>query len=73
MLYNKARQAASKDEHEEGAQLHGTAFAELVAFMEEIKNDDCAPVCKLADLGDLYKVQLEQFVPQWGIGSTQPD
>ncbi len=37
MLYNKAIQAVSKDEHEEEAQLHGITFAELVAFMKETK------------------------------------
>uniref|UniRef100_UPI00358E360E uncharacterized protein n=1 Tax=Myxine glutinosa TaxID=7769 RepID=UPI00358E360E len=61
MLYNKARPAISKDEQEEEAQLHGIAFAELVAFMEETRGADCAPVFKLADLGDLYKVRLEQL------------
>lgn len=61
LLYNKATQAVSKDEHEEEAQLHGIAFAELVAFMAETRGDDCAPVFKLADLGDLYKVRLEQL------------
>lgn len=61
MLYNKARQAAPKDEQEKEAQLHGIAFAELVAFMEEKRGDDCVPVFKLADLGDLYQRRLEQL------------
>lgn len=56
MLYYKARQAASRDEHAEEAQLHGITFAELVAYIEETRGDDCAQVFKLADLGDLYKV-----------------
>ena len=61
MLYNKTRKAVSKDEHEEDAQPHGIAFAELVAFMEGRRSDDCAPVFKLADLGNLYQVRLEQL------------
>ncbi|KAJ8380702.1 hypothetical protein SKAU_G00014800 [Synaphobranchus kaupii] len=61
MLYNKARQAVANYGHEEEAQLHGIAFAELVAFMEERRSDDCAPVFKLADQGDLYQVRLEQL------------
>ena len=36
-LYNKAKQAASQDEHKEEAQLHSNAFIELAAFMEQEK------------------------------------
>ena len=61
ILYNRARQAAPKDEHEDEARRHGIAFAELVAFMEDMRGDDCAPVFKLADLGDMYTVRLEQL------------
>ena len=61
MLYNKARQARTKDGHEDENQLHGIAFAELLAFIEESKGHDCAPVFKLADLGNLYHAQLKQL------------
>ena len=59
MFYNRTREAAPKDEDE--ARLHGIAFAELVAFMEDMRSDGCAPVFKLADLADLYKTRLEQL------------
>jgi len=62
-LYNKARQATFHDSTgDEDNRLHGIAFAELVAFMEEVSSDeDNAPVFKLADLAQLYKVKLEQL------------
>jgi len=62
-LYNRARQATSQDSTgDEDNCLHGIAFAELVAFMEEVSSDeDNAPVFKLADLAQLYKVKLEQL------------
>lgn len=42
--------------------MHGIPFGELVAFMEEASSDeDNAPVFKLADLAQLYKVRLEQL------------
>jgi len=60
-LYNKARQMTSVKVDNEEAKIHGIAFAELVAFIEDAKDDDCAPVFKLADLGNLYKTRLEQL------------
>ena len=37
--------------------LHGIAFAELVAFMEEMKGDeDNAQIFKLAEVAQLYKI-----------------
>lgn len=60
-LYNKARSVNSDVVHDEEAQLHGIAFAELVAFIEETQCEDCAPVFKLADLRDLYKARLNQL------------
>ena len=42
--------------------LHGTAFAELVAYIEDFHNeDDVAPIFKLVDLAAMYKNCLEQF------------
>ncbi|KAK3878932.1 hypothetical protein Pcinc_016475 [Petrolisthes cinctipes] len=59
-LYNKIRPVAPKDEAEN--RLHGIAFAELVVFMEEIHADeDNAPVFKLSDVANLYKMRLEQL------------
>ena len=43
-LYNRARQAAPKDDDGDDSCLHGIAFAELVAFLEDMKSDeDSAP------------------------------
>ena len=61
-LYNRARQAAPKDDDGDDSCLHGIAFAELVAFLEDMKSDeDSAPVFKLTDIAQLYKVRLEQL------------
>ena len=35
-------------------------FAELVAFIEEARSEEYAPVFKLA-IGDMYKVRLTQL------------
>ena len=43
------------------AHLHGIAFTELVAFMEDLRKEDIAPVFKLTDLAFMYKTQLEQL------------
>ena len=61
-LYNRARQAAPKDNDGDDSCLHGIAFAELVAFLEDMKSDeDSAPVFKLTDIAQLFKVRLEQL------------
>ena len=61
-LYNRARQEAPKGNSGQESNLHGIAFAELVAFMEDKNNDeDNAPVFKLIDIAQLYKVRLEQL------------
>ena len=42
--------------------LHGIAFAELVAYMEDFRMEgSVAPVFKLADLAHLYELLLEQL------------
>ena len=61
MLYKRAQQAMPKEEDADEARLHGIAFAELVAFMEDMRDEDCSPVFKLADLGNLYRARLEQL------------
>jgi hypothetical protein len=61
-LYNRARQAAPKGSDEDDSCLHGIAFAELVAFLEDTKKDeDNAPVFKLVDIAQLYKARLQQL------------
>src|SRR5207244_4765802 len=61
-LYNKARQSATNDCDEDESRLHGIAFAELVAFMEDMNRDEeTAPVFKLIDIGNMYNVRLEQL------------
>ncbi|KAF3854445.1 hypothetical protein F7725_022500 [Dissostichus mawsoni] len=50
-LYNRARQAAPKGNEGDDSCLHGIAFAELVAYLEDMKSDeDSAPVFKLTDI-----------------------
>ena len=42
--------------------MYGIAFADLVAFLEDMNNDeDNAPVFKLIDIAMQYKVRLEQL------------
>ena len=61
-LYNRARQAAPKGNDGDDSCLHGIAFAELVAFLEDMKSDeDSAPIFKLIDIAQLYKDRLEQL------------
>ena len=62
-LYNRARAVdrtcADKDID---ARLHGIAFAELVAYIEDFHMEESvAPVFKLADLANMYKAHLEQL------------
>ena len=61
-LYNRVRQEAPKGNSGQESCLHGIAFGELVAFLEDTNNDeDNAPVFKLIDMTLLYKVRLEQL------------
>ena len=61
-LYNKARQATEKQEKEENySHLHGIAFAELVAYMEEMRDEESVSVFKLTDVVSLYKKRLQQL------------
>ena len=44
------------------AHLHGIAFAELVAFMEDLhKEESVAPIFKLKDLVIMYTIRLKQL------------
>ncbi len=59
-LYNRARQDTPEDNDD--FCLHGIAFAELVAFLEDMRSDqESAPIFKLTDIAQLYKVRLEAF------------
>ena len=60
-LYNKATPSAKDPKTADEDRLHGIAFAELVAFMEDINSDDFAPTFKLVDMAQLYKVRLEEM------------
>ena len=61
-LYNRARKARAMHVSEDHADLHGIAFAEYVAYIEDFRMEEgVAPVFKLADLAHLYKVHLEQL------------
>jgi len=61
-LYNRARDVRVMHVNEDHADLHGIAFAELVAYMEDFRIDEgVAPVFKLSDLAQLYKLRLEQL------------
>jgi len=60
-LYNRAARSSSADNNEE-ADLHGIAFEELVAYINEFRIEKkIAPAFKLADLAQLYKARLEQL------------
>ena len=60
--YNKARQATEKQEKEENySHLHGIAFAELVAYMEDMRDEESVSVFKLIGMVSLYKKKLQQL------------
>ena len=61
-LHNKARQAIEKQEKEENySHLHGIAFAELVAYMENMRDEESVSEFKLTDMVSLYKKRLQQL------------
>ena len=61
-LYNKARQATEKQEKEENySHLNGIAFAELVAYMEDMRDEESVSVFNLTDMISLYKKRLQQL------------
>ena len=61
-LRNRARSISSVCVDDQFAHLHGIAFAELVTYIEDFRNeDDVAPVFKLVDLAAMYKNRLEQL------------
>ena len=61
-LYNRGRKVVHKSNDEDDSCLHGTAFAELVAFLEGTNSDDdSAPVFKLTNIAQMYKTRVEQL------------
>ena len=72
-LYNRARLAISANSNDDDeTDLHSMALAELVAFMEEMRDDECSPVFKMADLGDMYKKRLEELgASKCGVHTTR--
>lgn len=61
-LYNRARSAKLVSHESDDSHLHGIAFAELVAFMEDFRMEQkISPVFKLADLAKLYQTRLEEL------------
>ena len=74
-LYNRARATDStSSDSDSNAHLHGIAFAELVAFMEDLhKEESVAPIFKLKDLAQMYTIHLKQLVLLLKIVYTLPD
>ena len=63
-LYNRARTVKSDGEGiDEMNEFSGIAFAELVMYIEEVRQADevGAPIFKLSDLGQLYSSRMEQL------------
>jgi len=62
-LYNRARalDRATQDKHGE-ADLHGIAFAELVAHMEDLWKENIAPVFKLQTLHRCTRIDFNNLV-----------
>ena len=61
-LYNREREAKSPEELDGNAVNHGIAFAKLVSYIEEAhKDNEIAPVFKLADLLNLYSNRLKEL------------
>ena len=62
-FYNKARQAASKNKDgDEDCSLHRIAFAQLVAYVEDMNSDEnSAPVFKMTDIAKVYKTRKEHL------------
>lgn len=59
-LYNKARERKVIDD-DEIDQIHGTAFAELVCFMERCREEDKNSIFKLSELAALYGNRIKSF------------
>ena len=63
-LYNRVRklQTGSPDENSNDTSTHGIAFAALVSYLEEFREDrEGVPVFKLVDLAKLYSAKLQEL------------
>lgn len=63
-LYNRHRchsAANQKEKQTLDSNLRGIAFAELVAYIEDVHVEGVAPVFKLADLANLYQTRMDQL------------
>ena len=64
-LYNHAQKTKTEGyrDTDEKEALSGVAFAELVMYIEEMRqlDEETAPVFKLSDLSQLYTTHLEQL------------
>ena len=62
-LYNRVRGTdCTVADVDAVANLHGIAFAELVAYMEDFRMEErVAPILKFSDLAHMYMVHLEQL------------
>ena len=61
-LYSRATLASPRDNDGVEACMHGIAFAELVAFLEDTSSgEDSAAVFRLSDLVNLYKDRLDHL------------
>ena len=62
-LYNRARDREAIDVSDDlKVRRHGIAFAQLVAYIDDMKcSDDTQPVFKLTQLADMYTTRLTQM------------
>lgn len=70
MVYNKWRQDVSKGMHEEEAQLHDTAFTELVVFIDEKMWWLC---CSVQSSRPGWPVQSLTSIERCHCGASDPD
>ena len=60
-LYHKAAALKMKDKHDKSDVNHGIPLAELLAYIEDARMEDIAPIIKLSDLVKLYSSRLEHL------------
>lgn len=70
-FYNRSRAQETSQSNADGV-LHGIALAEILAYINEEKNENSVTVFKLADLVKMYSNRLEQLgvVVEFRIHST---
>ena len=61
-FYKRAETASKDDSDDSNFQLQGTAFAELITYIEEARaSNDAITVFKLADLASMYTSRMEHL------------